>query len=298
MTARSVEHAIAALAARQHGVVTRAQLRDVGLTDHQVDHRAGSGRLARIHRGVYRVGPVRTPRSAEMAAVLACGPRAVVSHWSALALWGVRRPGKRGTLVDVALPGGERRRPGLRIHRLPSLRDTDIARVDGIPTTRVARAVFDVAGYGPRRAVERAFAEAVDRGLATAPELRGLVARHPGAPGTRRLADLLATDPALTRSEAEERLLALVRKAGLPEPRLNVRVEGMEVDFFWAAERLIVEVDGFVFHGSRGSFRQDRSRDATLTAAGYRVVRLTWDRITGDPIRVAAQVAGALAQAR
>jgi very-short-patch-repair endonuclease len=114
-------------------------------------------------------------------------------------------------------------------------------------------------------------------------ELRALLTRERG--------------PALTRSEAEERLLALVRQAGLPAPECNVRIAGHEVDFLWRASRLIVEVDGYAFHGSRDAFERDRRRDAELQAVGLTVVRLTWRRLVHEPEAVVALLARRIAPA-
>src|SRR5690606_15773158 len=109
---------------------------------------------------------------------------------------------------------------------------------------------------------------------------------HAGRPGTRRLLQAMGERPRLTRSEAEERFLVLIREARLPRPDANTMVGGHEVDFLWPEHGLIVEIDGFAFHSSRRSFERDRLRDAELTAAGLRVVRITWRQLTGQPLAV------------
>lgn len=288
------EAVVAEVAAGQHGVVTRAQLLGRGVTSAQVEHRVATGQLERLHRGVYRTGPVMAPYFREMAAVLACGDAAVLSHWSALRLWRLGPSGGRADPLDVGLPRGFRRRPGLRIHRLHTLEPHDITRIHGIPVTTVARSLFDVAGTSASRDLERALAAGLDRGLVRRAQIRDLVLRHSGAPGTRRLAAAVEADPPLTRSEAEERFLDLVRQARLPEPRANHRIHGVEVDFVWLRERLVVEVDGFVFHSSRAAFEADRRRDGKLADAGHLVLRVTWDQLTKEPIAVVARVARAL----
>jgi very-short-patch-repair endonuclease len=139
------------------------------------------------------------------------------------------------------------------------------------------------------------FAVALDRGLTRRVELRRLMDRHKRAPGSGKLRWLVAANPSLARSEAEDRLQGLVRSAGLPEPRTNVKIEGLEVDCYWPAQGLVVEVDGFAYHGSRAAFERDRSRDRRLTAAGMSVIRVTWRQLDQEPLAVVAQLAQALA---
>ena len=285
-----------ALAAAQHGVVTRAQMLGAGLTGHQVEHRAAAGRFVRLHRGVYRVGPLIAPRCREAAAALACGDRSVISHRSALFLWNLAPPAAPGEAVDVGLRVSARRRPGIRIHRLPTLRAGDMTRIDGIAVTTVARTLWDLARSAPLRDLERALAAALDRGIVRPVEVRRLLDRHAGAPGTGRLRSLVDSRPALTRSEAEELFLTLVRDAQLPDPRTNARIEeGLEVDFLWPDRRLVVEVDGYAFHSSAHAFEADRRRDGRLAAAGYVVIRVTWAQLKGEPLAVVARVAQAFA---
>lgn len=298
MNRTGTEGIVVSLAARQHGVVTRRQLLAAGLSSHHVEHRLDSGLLVRLHRGVYRVGPVESPRAREMGAILACGDGAVLSHESAARLLGLKPGAASSKPIHLGRPGGYRRRPGLRVHRLPTLRPGDVTRVDGIPTTTAARTLWDLAGTGSPRALERAFAVALDRGLVRRAELARLVARHRGAPGSRRLQSMLEAGPALTRSEAEERFLGLVRAAELPEPQANTRVEGLEVDFYWPGRGLVVEVDGYAYHGSPAAFQKDRDRDGRLVAAGRVVIRFTWRQIDQQPLAVIARVAQALAGPR
>lgn len=284
------------LAARQHGVVTRAQLLAAGVSRHQIAWRTRAGRLQIVHRGVFRVGPIAAPCSGEMAAVLACGPDAVLGHASAARLWGqVDRGGARP--VHVFVLRGDRRRPGIRVHRGPDLRRDETTTHDSIPVTSPARTLLDLAASGGARDVERAVAETLARRLATESALRNTVARHPTHPGALALRSILGTDaPALTRSEAEDRLLGLLRQTALPAPRLNQRLEGLEVDFLWREERLVVEVDGIAFHSTGAAIRRDRRRDARLLAAGYRVLRVTWEQVEAEPLATIAVLAQALAR--
>lgn len=290
---------IARIAAGQHGVVARRQLIAAGVPRHRVDWRVSLGRLRPVHRGVYLVGPVEPPRARDMAAVLACGPAAVLSHGSAAALWALfERGGQHPAPPHVIASEGDHRRAGIRVHKTASLRRDETTRLDGVPITTPARTLLDLAGIVAPRELERALAEALARGLTRELAIRKVVECHPVAPGVGVLRALLdAGDPARTRSEAEERFLALIRQTGLPRPRVNSRVEGLEVDFFWPAEGLVVEIDGHAFHGSLAAVERDRRRDARLIAAGYRVLRFTWQQITEEPFDTIAALAQALVRA-
>jgi hypothetical protein len=299
-----LEAAIVALAERQHGVVTLHQLQLVGgLGRAAVAKRAAVGRLYRIHRGVYAVGrPWLNAHGRRMAAVLAHGGAAVLSHRSAAALWGLRRDERRST--DITLPGtGAYRRPGIDVHCSTTLEPRDITTVHGIPCTTVARTLVDLGDVVPRRAVERAVDQAevlrvfdlrsVEASLARAGPRRGA--------GVLRavLADL--AEPALTDRELEERFLAICRKAPLPSPVVNAWItlnDGVayKADFLWREERLIVETDGRDVHTTRKAFEHDRLRDQRLALAGYTVVRFTWRQVAGDPQRVAGALRGLLAR--
>ena len=232
--------AIGALAARQHGIVTSAQIAEAGLGPNAVAHRVSTGRLVRLYRGVYQVGPIASERGAEMAAVLATG--GILSHHTAAAIWGIR-PHEGPVHITVA---GEarKRRSGVRIHRADSL---DAAVQDGLPLTTPARTLQDLATYLGQPELDRAVEQAQVLRLAT----RELIAAQPPRRGRRALPAALYDDPQLTRSEAERRLLALIGQARLPRPETNVRVHGYEVDLFWRRQRLIVEVDGFAYHSTR-----------------------------------------------
>lgn len=254
---RDVNRSVATQAARQHGVITRAQLLEAGLKRGAVSRRLKAGHLRPLHRGVYVMGPLTPPRAREMAAVLASGPGAVISHRSAAALWDLLPERGDAAPVDVTVSGGDRgRRPGIRTHRVIGLEADERAEMDGIPITAPGRTVIDLAGVVGSRELERAVARGARTGLVTRETLASLLRRHRGRPGTPALRALLASErtPALTRSEAEETFLSLIREARLPAPELNVVVAGHEVDFLWRSEGLAVEVDGFRFHSSRSMF--------------------------------------------
>lgn len=293
------DRAIDVIAARQHGVVARRQLLDAGLSVDVIDHRVRVGRLRQVHRGVYIVGPVVSPRAAEMAAVLACGEGAAVSHRSAAVLWELLQPDAGGA-VHVTLPSGDRgRRSGICVHRRGSLGPDEVTHRDGIPLTKPARTLVDLAGAADHRTLERAVAAALNARLVDGAELASALKRHAGRAGSGRLRSMLEQEqsPARTRSEAEERFLSLIRSGQLPDPGVNVTVSGYEVDFFWPVERFVVEVDGFAWHASAGRFEADRRRDAVLASAGVRVMRVTWRQIVKEPAALLVRLAQALARA-
>jgi very-short-patch-repair endonuclease len=231
-----------------------------------------------------------------MAALLACGAGATLSHRSAAAIWGFST--EPGSWVDVTVSGREGgRRGGIRLHRTRSLDTKDVALRSGLPVTRPARTLIDLAATTNGRSLVRLVDEARIAAAVTDEELRTAIRRAPRGPGRSRLSGLMTTEagPSLTRSEAERRFLALAAAAGLPAPQTNVRVGRHLVDAVWREQRVIVEIDGFAFHGSRAAFERDRRRDAELAALGYRVIRVTWRQLEGEPHAVVARLAGALA---
>lgn len=219
-----------------------------------------------------------------MAAVLACGPDAVLSHRSAIALWELR-PAPSGP-IDVTVPArGRRGQDGIRVHNVRTLHPDDRAWVDGIPVTVPHRTLLDYAELARPQQLRLALEAAERRDLLDGMTLEGLCARSPGRRGIRALKEAVARlqGPApWTQSELENRFLVLIREAGIPEPHANVTVAGLVVDFFWPKQRLVVEVDGYEFHRSRARFEDDRRRDAKLQLANCRVLRVTHRRI-GQP---------------
>jgi hypothetical protein len=297
------ERQIAKIAARQHGVVSTHQLLDLGLTRSAVNQRVAAGRLHRVHPGAFAVGhPILSREGAYMAAVLACGPGALLSHRSAAALWDLRRSER--SRIDVTAPG-RRRRAIRRIeaHRSRTLVPRDAARVKNIPCTSVARTLVDLAEVVDLRALERACEQAEILNLFNAEALANALARvrgRHGAPKLRAVLGAAAPGETLTRSELEERFLALCGAAGLPRPEVNAWIpfaggEGAEADFLWRGRGLIVETDGHATHGTRRAFERDRRRDQRLALAGYRVIRFTWRQVARDPGEVAQTVRQLLA---
>jgi very-short-patch-repair endonuclease len=290
------DEVIMSLAERQYGVVSRAQLLHAGIGSDQVAGRVRRRRLRPLQRGVYLVGPLLVPRARFMSAALCCGESARVSHGSAAMLWQTAESGAGATTVDVTIPPHDRRRrPGVRIHRI-ELRPDEVTTLDVIPVTSPARTLYDLAGTLAGRDLERVTAEALAQRVTERADIERLVTRYRHRPAAGRLMAILGMDPppALTRSDAEEELLALIRKAQLPRPAMNVRVQGCEVDLYWRAERLVVEMDGFAFHGWRHRFESDRRRDAVLAAAGLRVMRVTWRQLENEPEGILVRLTQAL----
>jgi very-short-patch-repair endonuclease/predicted transcriptional regulator of viral defense system len=285
---------IAELAATQHGVVARRQLLDSGLTRRQIEERISRHLLHPIHHGVYAVGHTAlTDRGRWSAAVLACGPRAVLSHRAAGQLW--RLIPQTRLLLEVTRPGRSRRRPGIRTWR-GSVREDEQGTIDGIKVTSLSRTIVDLAAVLERPRLERALNEAEVLRLTDRLSVPELLDRHPGRRGVATLREILADEllMGITREALEERFLTLLRSRGLPSPRLNtdliVRGRHFNVDCLWTEARLLVELDGHAVHGTKRAFERDRERDRLLLLDGWRVTRVTWRQLREDPDRVAAEI--------
>ena len=297
---RQVDRAIAVLAERQHGVVARRQLLEIGIGAGAIDLRVRRGRLHTIHRGVYAVGHRRlTPDGRRMAAVLACGDGAALSHRDACAVHGIR-PCSRPVL-EVTVPRKQRARPGIQLHaaRLPV---DEITAVRGIPVTTVPRSILDLAAIRPRHEVEAALREAEVRRLYDPLSLGDLVERHPGHRGSgavRAVLALLAAGGEISKERMVALFLSVLDGARVSRPRLNVWIEvagrAYECDGVWFGGRVMVELDGYAVHGTRRNFERDRERDRILQAAGWRVVRVTWRQLNDDPEGVVRDLAALLA---
>jgi hypothetical protein len=288
-----VERLLAELAFDQKGVVALWQLAERGLSARAVSHRVASGRMHRVHAGVYAIGHAPLTRDGwYMAAVLACGRDSALSHRSAAAKRELRATSRAA--VDVTTPRqGGRGRKGIDAHHSTTLLPRDIEVVDGIRCTTVARTLLDLAAVVPRRAVERAFDQAEVLRVLDARQIEDVVARtrgHRGNAVLRSILDHHAPASTVTRNGLEEGMLAICRASGLPQPEVNARVglepTGYEADFLWRAQRTIVEVDGRDVHTTRRAFEEDRRRDQRLMLAGYRVVRFTWRQVTFNPREV------------
>jgi very-short-patch-repair endonuclease len=264
---------VAAVAARQKGLVTTAQLEGLGLDRSAIARWAREGRLHRVHNGVFSLSPVLAPLAKELAAVLACGDGAVVSHRSAAAMWRMLPPSEGP--VEVTTTGRGRGRAGIRAHRTTHAPKT--MRKDGIPLTTPQQTLLDLA---PTAHLEHALNEAFALRLTTPRQISSLVEQSTTRPGIKRLAEALEEPPGYTESEAEKRLKQLIQRAHLPPAEHNAKIEGYRVDAVWRTQRLIVEVDGYATHARRETFERDREKDADLIAAGWRVIRVTWRRLT------------------
>jgi Transcriptional regulator, AbiEi antitoxin/Protein of unknown function (DUF559) len=251
-------------------MVARAQLINAGVGPDTIDRWIKAGRLIRVHRGVYAVGHVPpSPHARAMAAVLACGPGAALSHRSAAQLWGlIRHHGP----IDVTAPT-YRRHKGIALHR-SHLEPGDVTTHYGIPTTSPARTLSDLAEVLDAASLTRAVNDARVRRLTS---LDAIAAQLRPGRSTKVLASIVERPTGPTRSVFEDAFLTFCDRHALPRPEVNATVAGYEVDMLWRPQRLIAELDGRAFHGD---FERDRDKDADLLTAGHRVVRVTWRRLT------------------
>lgn len=284
---------VAEIAAGQHGVITVKQLATAGLGRMAVSERSQVGRLHRVHRGVYAVGHRGLSLHGRfMAAVLACGEGAVLSHSSAAVLWELLRPLDGPVHVSIPATSGRSRRPGIHLHRCPSLqapaelypspsylptrggrgRRLPTTYRDRIPVTTIPRTIEDLRRISfPPRLVRRSIRQA---------ELAG-----------HRL-DGVESDG--TRSDLEAAFLDLYRRHGLPSPELNMKIGRWEVDFLWRLQRLVVETDSWTYHRGSVAFEDDHARDLDLRQRGFTVLRFTDKQLESEPGRVVADIREAL----
>jgi hypothetical protein len=301
--AHPADRAIARLADRQHGVVARAQLLASGVTPAMIETRLVGARLIRLHRGVYAVGHRQLRREGFwLAAVLACGPYAVLSHRDAAALHAIRLTDR--TRTDVTVPGrGRHGPPSVDLHRVTSLDARDVTAVNGIPVTTVARTLVDLGEVVPQQALAKALSEAERQGKLDVTGIEAALGRTRGrhGPGTAAIKAALREHAAhgatLTRSELEDRFVALLDAHDLPRPATNAYVEGIEGDAVWPDARLVVELDGWDAHKTRRAFQRDREKGNALLAAGWTVMRFTYRDVVDRPGYVATSIAAQLSRA-
>jgi len=279
----------ALLAGAQHGVVAVWQLLELGLTRRQVERRVAAGGLHRVFRGVYAVGhPATSVEAREMAAVLACGRRAVVSYWTATARWKLLRP---VGVIHVSV-SSDHRVPGVQMHFV-KLHPDDMTKRDGIPITSVPRTLLDIAGVADERALSRAVNQAERTGWLNRTAIHELLDRNPRRRGTKQLRAVIASvHPATrhTRSDLEVEFLLLLEKYRLPKPLVNAKVHGIEVDFHWTGTKVVVELDSYEYHRTPIERENDRRRDAALKDKGYEVLRVSDAWLDADPAGVANKV--------
>jgi very-short-patch-repair endonuclease len=269
---------VARIAAGQHGVVSVHQLYAAGLGREAIRRRVAAGRLHRVYRGVYAVGhPGLSSEGRWMAAVLACGDGAVLSHRSAAELWGMLEVAGGRVHITVPRRAGRRQRAGLRIHRCSSLTDAVTTRHNGIAVTTPARTIDDLRRTVSSKLLRRAIRQAEFNNLPIGDQ----------TPHTQG-----------TSSDVELRFLHLCRRHGIPDPEVNVPIGRFKVDFLWREERLVVETDSYRTHGGYQSFVDDRERDNELARRGLEVMRITDVRIDNEPVEVAALVRKRLRERR
>jgi very-short-patch-repair endonuclease len=285
-----VDHAVAALAARQFGIVTRAQLVAAGLAPRAIDRRLSAGRLHRLHSGIYAVRHQAPSREARwMAAVLACGPGAVLSHRSAATLWRIRDG--EGPRPDVTVAPSGRRHPAITIHR-SQLEPQDRTVQAGIPVTTPTRTFIDLEHEVDDDDLAQALREVQYQRRFNLKEAQALLARRPSRKLTALLKDLI-----LVQNRLEARLIKLCDRYKLPRPLTQQVVRtGQRVDFLWPDHHLIVETDGWEAHGTRTAFQADRTASNTLQLAGYTILRFTDADVEHRPTEVARQLKRALAR--
>jgi very-short-patch-repair endonuclease len=294
---------VARLAAQQHGVVAFWQLQSLGIDRAAASRRTSTGRWHRVHDGVYAVGHSALTQNGRFhAAVLACGPGAVLSHRSAAELLGLRAD--RRTVIDVTAPNRRGRSPaGISAHRHGALKPDDRATACGIPCTSVEKTLLDLAAVTPVWQLRKAIAEAEVLQIVDLTALRALLRRSRGRRGVARLRlilDELHPETKRTRSELEQMFLRMCDRTGLPPPEVNATLDiaGRQFtpDFLWRDAGLIFEADGRRFHDTASAFQRDRWREQQLQLAGWRVSRCTWEQVETEPQRLASTVRGLLAQ--
>jgi very-short-patch-repair endonuclease len=280
---------------RHHRIVSGRQLNVIGLDKSAIARRVSEGRLTRLHHCVYLVGPPPPSLHGKwLAAVIACGDGAVLSHRHAAMLWDIR--GTDRADVDVTVPGNARRQQaGITVHRTRSLHPDDTTIIDHIPVTSAERTLLDLADVLPPHQLQRAYEQAEKVRIIDHAKLRALAARSNGRRGLKQLLPLLEYDPIPATeawSELERLFHDLVRAGGLPPYQRNVVIEGdpSPVDACWPQARLVVELQSYEHHSGRDEFERDHAKRARLTAGGHTVLPLTHRQVTGQPAEVVATI--------
>ncbi len=296
---RVVRLRVQEVARRQHGVVSRTQLSQAGMTARQVGRLLSEGELRRLHRGVYLLGPVTPLHARELAAVLACAPQAALSHRSATYLYELL-PYPRGSHpVDVTVTGHHPgRHPDVRLHRTATLAPHELREQRGIPITSVPRTLIDLAACCSPTQLEAAVAEAFALGLTSRSQLMRSIRAHPGRRGVAILRAQLGGErqPARTRSRPERTLLRELRGAQLPEPEVNVKLGRWEVDLLWRDAGLVVEIDAYATHSSPRAFERDRRKSAELEDLGFTVRRVSDQQIRDQTALTLTRIRRALTE--
>jgi hypothetical protein len=278
------QSAVWTLARRQHGVLSRRQLLELGFQS--IKHRIAKGRHP-VWRGVYAVGrPQLTRHGRWMAAVLSCGPGAALSHETAATLWEIRPLKTDRTELSVPTCAAHRR-TGIVVHRRPTLHAADVTRRHAIPVTTPVLTLVDIANRLDRYELEAAINEADKRDLMSPDELRSLLEGLSPRPGVGKLRETLDLRTfTLTDSELERRFLPVAYRAGLPPPQTGRYVNGFKVDFYWPELGLVVETDGLRYHRTPAEQATDRVRDQAHTATGLTPLRFTRAQVRFEPAHV------------
>ena len=295
----NADERIAQIASHQRGRVATRQLTAAGISTSAIGRRAHDGRLFGIHRGVFATGhPGSIELGDETAALLAAGERAALSGLTAGRVWGLlTAPSDPDEVIHVVSPTERRSHlPQVLVHHSTLLLPADIRIHRGLPLLSPARTLLDLAEQATVRRTELALDRGLVDRLLRLDELDAVIRRAPTRHGAKVLAEIIAGagSTTVTRSEAEERVLDLIREAELPVPRVNARLHGYEVDFYWPSQHLVLEVDGYRFHHTRRAFEHDRRKDAILQAAGIAAMRVTWRQITREPLGFVTRLAQAL----
>lgn len=288
---------LSALAKRQHGVVSIRQLRTLmGYSQDSTERLTAAGHLHRLYQGVYAVGHTDlSPHGECLAAVLASGPGALLSHYSAAWLWGLSPTQPFPVHVTSPVQRGARR--PIRLHRSRTFTDADRGLHEGIPVTSVARTLLDQAALVRQRDLRRLLKRSEERKVFDLAAVLDVLARNKGHRGAKRLRTAIRgyEPPPFTRSDFEAAFYEAVLEAGLPRPSVNLNVAGMEVDLYWPDHRFVVELDLYETHGTRDSFEEDRLRQEDLLLEGIGMTRVTGPRFAREPSAVLARVARLLA---
>jgi hypothetical protein len=293
---QAIDRAIAAVAAKQQGNITRGQLLDLGVDDDGIRRRVKAGRLFRVYPGVHAVGrPPITAQEWASASVLACGPGAVLSHASAITHWGYWRHWDKPFEVTIV---GNRRPKGIRVHRSTTLHWRDVTKQLGIRVTTPARTALDMSPRLTDKALKRLVSNMLHSLWSNEDQFADTLARHPHAPGAKRIATLIGLPGTPTRSGWEDDFPAFCAKHGLPAPVMGQPLHGYIADAFFPAERLIVELDSREFHMGAIPFEGDRDRDADMLVHGLVTVRVTEERLDERPKQEADRLHAILEQRR
>lgn len=295
--ATALDVRLARLASRQHGVVNTRELLALGFTRDQIRHRVKTGRLHRLHRGVYAVGHTALRWEARyVAAVMVAGPTAALSHASAAAWWGIRPRPSGNVHVTIPRDTGRHRHRHVTIHRARALRPSEVTVHDGLRVTTVARTLLDYTGSSRRHLADRGVEQAVARGLVT-PDVHDVIAAHPNARKRATLRALLrehGDHGNWRQSDFEAYIVDICRAHGIPLPRTNVPVLGEVVDAYWPDDGVVAEPDGMSVHGTKTAARRDRRKDGIRIANGIITVRITDEMAQQSGRAVAAAIRGAM----